>query len=502
MIESPKVGGQLRIAAMLLGAAALILAITLMAGPSDTRHYVRAWLGGNFAAPAAPPGFEEIVDQVKPAVFGVSTKVVEEQTDIDDPSLGEFFQEFGPSDEKPEGLDKSQDQPQVPKRPRLTRNEGSGFFISADGYAVTANHVIERGKSIKITTNEGTSYPVRLIGSDPETDIAVLKVDGKQSFPFVEIANRTPRIGEWVIAVGNPFGLGGTVTAGIVSAGGRDLMTESYSDFVQIDAPVNQGNSGGPTFDIRGKVIGVNSAIFSPTGGSVGIGFAIPAKTLRAVVPQLKTKGIVTRGWMGVQIQDVTPEIADSLSLKPARGALVAHAESDGPAAKAGVRPGDVVITIDGAPVRGDRQLAQVVSHTTPGRAIELGLIREGNAKKVKVTLAQHPGPSNKKPPEGTANEPQKPGGGSANLGVSLAPGDSLDPRAAGVVVTDVEPGGIAAERGLQPGDIILEVGGKAVKVPADVEKALKEARNGTRHNVLARVKSGDSTHFVAMPVG
>ncbi|MGH6736844.1 MAG: trypsin-like peptidase domain-containing protein [Methyloceanibacter sp.] len=506
MPEGPKSARLLPIAATILGLAALIVATGWLSGPAVTIDSVRLWLSNVVDGTDAPSrgGFEDIVDRVKPAVFGVSTKVLEEEEE-NAIILQEFLQEFGEpdaSEDKPEGFGKREEELQEPKRPRLIKNEGSGFFISPDGYAVTANHVIERGRSIEITTSEGKRYPVRIIGADPETDIALIKVDGSNRFPFVEVADRPPRIGEWVIAVGNPFGLGGTVTAGIVSAGARDLMPKGYSDYIQIDAPVNQGNSGGPTFDIDGKVIGVNSAIFSPTGGSIGIGFAIPAETVRAVVPQLKQRGMVTRGWMGVHIQDVTPELADSLGLKQARGALVAEANAGSPAAKAGILSGDVITALNGSPVRGDRELVKAVSETPPGTVVELGLIRKENGMTVSLKVEQHPGSGDGTPAEEQWHEQPDPGPAMSQLGLTLAPGKDIGPNTSGVVVTDVEPGGVAAERGLEPGDIILEVGGQAVNVPSDVDRALSNARAGSRHNVLARVKSGDSTHFVAMPVG
>jgi serine protease Do len=498
MAERPSAVTRLRVGAMLAGIGALLLATGLLSDSPDSGRELRAWLGSAIWSRAAPAGFEEIVERVKPAVFGVTAKVVEGVAE-------EETLEVEP-DGQLEPFDDQQDEQQTdaeePKRPRLTSSQGSGFFISPDGYAVTTNHVIERGASIEITTDDGKSYPVKLIGVDPDTDLALLKVDGKgKRFPFVEMADDAPRIGEWVIAVGNPFGLGGTVTAGIVSAGTRDIMSESYNDFIQIDAPVNQGNSGGPTFDVGGKVIGVNSAIFSPTGGSVGIGFAIPAGTVKSIVAALKDKGVVTRGWIGVQIQSVTPEIADSLNLKEARGALVAETESGGPAAKAGILSGDVIISLDGKKVKADREFANAIGDLAPGTRVKLGLIRKGENKTVAATLVQQPG-ARKPPAVAARGEPPVGQSDPASLGLSLAPGENLSPTAEGVVVTDVDPGGIAAERGLQAGDIILEVGGSAVKLPADVKKALNDARNGKRRNVLARVKSSDSTHFVAIPVG
>ena len=438
-------------------------------------------------------GFGQVVAHVKPAVFGVTTKSIEPEGDA---GMTDELLPFGESPDMREDLDEP-----PPKRPRLVKSEGSGFFISPDGYAVTANHVVEQSKSIKITMNDGKTYPARLVGADAETDIALLKVQGNEKFPFVELAPAAPKIGEWVIAVGNPFGLGGSVTAGIVSASSRDVMW-SYNEYVQIDAPVNIGDSGGPTFDVRGKVIGVNSAIFTPSGGSVGIGFAVPAKTVRSVVPQLKQKGMVTRGWMGVQIQEVTPEIADSLSLDRVHGALIAEADAGGPAAKAGILPGDVVMSLKGSPVRGRRELVHKIRDVVPGTIVELGLIRQGAVKTVNVRLGQHPVPRIEPVAADEGSELPETGMGASSLGLMLVPGTNLDPDTKGVVVIDVESGGVAAERGLEPGDIILDVGGMPVDLPSDVDEALNVAPGDKRHNVLARVNSGKSTRFVAMPVG
>src|SRR5262245_57860552 len=284
---------------------------------------------------ARPTGFADIVERVKPAVIGVRVKSdavsQREQMQFNSDefpggSLEQFLRRFG-----------MPGAPNVPRGRQFSMAQGSGFFISPDGYAVTNNHVVERGKSIEIQADDGKTYSAKVVGTDPKTDLALLKIDGRSDFPFVKLADKQPRIGDWVIAVGNPFGLGGTVTAGIVSARGRDIGAGPYDDFIQIDAPVNRGNSGGPTFDVDGNVIGVNTAIFSPNGGSIGIGFAIPSETVKTVVAQLRDHGAVTRGWIGVQIQPVTADVADSLGLKKAEGALVADAQSSSPAAKAGI---------------------------------------------------------------------------------------------------------------------------------------------------------------------
>ena len=268
--------------------------------------------------------------------------------------------------------------------------QGSGFFISADGYAVTNNHVVEKADNVKVITDDGKTHTAKVIGTDPRTDLALIKVDGGP-FPYVKLADNIPRIGDWVLAVGNPFGLGGTVTAGIVSARGRDIGASPYDDFIQIDAPVNKGNSGGPAFDTDGNVIGVNTAIYSPSGGSVGIAFAIPADTVKTVIAQLKDHGHVTRGWIGVQIQTVTPDIADSLGLKKAEGALVAEPQANSPAAKAGIKAGDVITMVDGKPVKDSRDLAKTIGAMAPGAKIALTVIQDGSEKNVSLTLGQLP---------------------------------------------------------------------------------------------------------------
>jgi serine protease Do len=293
--------------------------------------------------------------------------------------MQKFFQQFG------------QNLPNGMQRHQTISGVGSGFFISADGYAVTNNHVVDSAKSVQVTTDEGTIYNAKVIGADPKSDIALIKVDGKKDFPYVKFADQEPRVGNWVVAVGNPFGLGGTVTAGIVSASGRDIGTSAYDDYIQIDAPINKGNSGGPAFDVNGNVIGVNTAIYSPSGGSVGIGFDIPAKTAKMVVAQLKDKGYVTRGWLGVQIQPVTTGIADSLGMKKAQGALVDEPQADSPAAKAGIKSGDVITAVDGTTVKDARELARTIGMMPPNTSVKLDVLRNGGITTLAVTLGQMP---------------------------------------------------------------------------------------------------------------
>ena len=298
-----------------------------------------------------PIGFADIVERVKPSVISVKINIAEKPAKEDDSAnkdedlpfqpgspMERFFRRFGGPDGLPPGM---RGGPRGGRGP--VTGQGSGFFISADGYAVTNNHVVDGADKVEVTMDDGKTYTAKVIGTDPRTDLALIKVDGRTDFPFAKLSDSKPRIGDWVLAVGNPFGLGGTVTAGIVSASGRDIGNGPYDDFIQIDAPVNKGNSGGPAFDTAGEVMGVNTAIYSPSGGSVGIAFSIPASTVKSVIAQLKDKGSVSRGWIGVQIQPVTADIADSLGLKKAEGALVAEPQANGPAAKAGIESGDVI---------------------------------------------------------------------------------------------------------------------------------------------------------------
>ncbi len=448
-----------------------------------------------FQSAALPVGFEDLVDRVKPSVVGVRAKVEQDADEAERP-LG------GGAPSNPSDLPKGGPGggPGTPQRHGAT-NQGSGFFISSDGYAMTTNHLIERSEKIEVTTDDGRTYAAKLVGADPKTDLALLKIEGGNDFPVARMADRAPRIGEWVLAVGNPFGLGGTVTAGIVSARARDIFGP-YNDFIQIDAPVNQGNSGGPTFDVSGKVIGVNSAIFSPTGGSVGIGFAIPAETVRTIADKLKDKGTISRGWIGIEVQSMSPEIVEGLGLdKPARGVLVAETQPDSPAAKAGIAPGDVITTVAGRPAGDDRELIKRVSDMPPGKTVELGLIRQNREKTISVTLGELPTPRMESRAGAERKELPAADGDKPNIGLTLMPADKLGLAAPGVVVTDLDPAGVAAESGLSAGDVILDVGGNGVKTPADFYKALTGVHSLGKRVALARVKSSEATRFVAIPV-
>ena len=446
---------------------------------------------------AVPTGFADIVEKVKPAVVSVRVKTrsgPEASVSGDEnpfpkgSPMEQFFKRFG----TPDG---GQGVPNVPRGRQFGKAQGSGFFISADGYAVTNNHVVENASTVEIATDDGKTHTAKVIGTDPRTDLALIKVDGSSNFPYVKLAETAPRIGDWVLAVGNPFGLGGSVTAGIVSARGRDIGAGPYDDFLQIDAPVNKGNSGGPTFNTEGSVIGVNTAIFSPSGGSVGIAFAIPAETVKSVVAQLKDKGSVTRGWIGVQIQPVTPEIADSLGLKKAGGALVAEPQKNSPAVKAGVQAGDVIVTVNDTPVADARELSRKIGGMAPGTTVKLGIVRSGADKTLSLTLGELP--NTREARADTKQESERKGSNEPRLGLSLTPGGS-EP---GVVIAEVDPSGPAADFGFKAGDVILEVAGQTVATPAEVAKALGKARDDGKRSVLMRVKSEQGTRFVAIPL-
>jgi serine protease Do len=482
-----------------LGAAAFFVAPSLtpgaafLAGPAHAQNLSQEAQ----KLPQRPVGFADIVAKVKPAVISVRVKIDRPAG----PSLSEDESPFPPGSPM-ERFFRRFGMPGMPGEEgggghHIVTGQGSGFFISADGYAVTNNHVVQNAETVQVTTDDGKTYSAKVIGTNSRTDLALIKVDGKD-FPYVKLSDATPRIGDWVLAVGNPFGLGGTVTAGIVSARGRDIGAGPYDDFIQIDAPVNKGNSGGPSFDVDGNVIGVNTAIFSPSGGSVGIAFDIPADTVKNVVAQLRAKGSVTRGWIGVQIQPVTADIAEGLGMKKAAGALVSEPQPNSPAAKAGIESGDVITSVDGNAIADARELARRIGTMAPGTSVKLGVLHEGQDKTVTLTLGTLP---NEKAASNQDTQHVTPDADMPKLGLTLAPSNK-GADSAGVVVTAVDPNGVAADHGFQVGDVILDVGGKSVSNPADVRKQLADARKEGKHALLFRVKSGEGTRFVALPLG
>jgi serine protease Do len=490
--------------ALLASAAALGTAV-LVAGPAGYQPFnLPAWTASAQAAetPQNTAGFADLVAKVKPAVVSVRVKI---DNDGGNGMVSQRESEGSDQDQSGSPFDQffsqrfgSRGPNAMPQRHQIITGEGSGFFISPDGYAVTNNHVVDHARSVQVTADDGTIYTAKVIGTDQKTDLALIKVDGKKDLPYVKFADQPPRIGDWVVAVGNPFGLGGTVTAGIVSARGRDIGAGPYDDYVQIDAPINKGNSGGPAFDMSGNVIGVNTAIFSPSGGSVGIGFDIPAATAKLVVAQLKDKGYITRGWLGVQVQPVTADIADSLGMKQARGAMVDNPQDGSPAAKAGIAAGDVITSVNGTEVKDSRDLARTISVMAPGTSVKLDVLRKGESKPMTLTLGEMPNDRQANAAGSRSNE----AAGTPRLGLSLAPAGEVDGAGQkGVVVTSVDPNGPAAEHGVKTGDIILNVGGKAVANVGDVRSALAEASSSGKHSVLMQVKTADATRFVAVPL-
>jgi len=444
----------------------------------------------------APADFTEVVEKVSPAVVSVQVKTEAAPADFDGRSFrrgmpdlpdnhpfNEFFKRFG----EPRDFDRPH------RRGRRFRtSQGSGFFISDDGYVVTNNHVIDRGKELVVIMEDGTELDAKLIGTDKRTDLALLKVEG-EDFTYVALADEKPSVGQWVVAVGNPFGLGGTVTAGIVSSLGRDIGAGPYDDFIQIDAPVNRGNSGGPTFNTKGEVIGVNSMIFSPSGGNVGIAFAIPASTVKDVVAELRDDGSVTRGWLGVQIQPVTRDIADSLGIDRIDGALVTEPQDDGPAEKAGIEAGDIITAVDGRAIKGPRELAKIIAGYNPGARVNVTLLREGEETVLSLELGKLGSR------EANAADPgeDKPEPASlAALGLEIGPNDGGD----GVLVTGVDTDSEAGEKGIRAGDVIVSVGGEAVDSVNSVESRIAAARKDGRKAVLMQVQSDRGTRFVAVP--
>jgi len=442
---------------------------------------------------AGPASFADIVDRVKPAVVSVKVKLTDvspaDEEDLPDLSPNSpfyhFFRHFGLPD-RGDGA--------TPRR-HSSMAQGSGFFITSDGFIVTNNHVVDHATEVTITTADAKTMPAKVIGADSKTDLALLKAQGSD-FPFVTFAAQPPRVGDWVIAVGNPFGLGGTVTAGIVSARGRDIGSGPYDDFLQIDAPVNHGNSGGPTFNAQGEVVGVNTAIFSPSGGSVGIGFAITSDVVKNVVQQLKENGAVTRGWIGVEIQPVTPDIAEDLGLKSASGALVAQTTKNSPAETAGVKSGDVITAVDGETVADPHDLARRIAALGPKKTATLAVIRNGSPMAISVTLATMPADKTAGAETGSTENGRGETGNSALAKLGLTLRRSSD----GVVVTDVDPDSAAADNGLKEGDVILEVAGKTVSRPSEVAQAIDAAKGDGKKSVLVRVKSDNGEHFVALP--
>ncbi len=447
-----------------------------------------------------PPSFAALVKQVKPAVVNIaitgkiSNRVNSPVPDLPENSpFYEFFKHF--------------QQPGFSGPNRNTERNfqavGSGFFISRDGYVVTNNHVIENADNIFVITQDGKKRKAILKGKDPKTDLALLKVDDGDAFPYVELGDSAnTEVGEWVIAVGNPFGLGGTVTAGIISAHGRDIQAGPYDDYIQIDAPINRGNSGGPLFDNKGQVIGINTAIYSPTGGNVGIAFAIPSNLAKNVVEQLKDSGSVARGWLGVQIQGIDALAAQSLGLDKEQGVLVADVIPDSPAEKAGIQIGDVILSMDGAEFKTSRDLLKFVAQAKSGKQSSIELIRQGKIRTLGITVSEPP-ESSVELAQGGNKTPKNNG---AKLGVYLSEltHDSrrqlgIPNKVQGVLVTSIEPNSPAEKAGIYPGDVISMVGQESVDSPRGVIDKVQQAAKKKNPSVLLLVENRSGKRFVSV---
>lgn len=478
-------GGR-RIFALALSGAMIVAASTL--AYADTAKPV---VSESFA----PKSFADVVDRVAPAVVNiqVTSRAKPAMTMMNGVpgNMREFFQyHYGP------GQNGRGEQPS-------RTGAGSGFVVDPDGYIVTNEHVIRGADQVTVTFKDGKTAAARLVGQDDKTDLALLKVDSETPLPHVRFgASDDVRVGDWIVTVGNPFGLGHSVNVGIVSASGRTIGAGPYDDFLQIDAAINRGNSGGPAFDVHGNVIGVNAAIYSPNGGNVGIGFAIPSAIAERVIADLKSKGIVERGWLGVSIQPMNDDIADSLGLVGQGGALISDIKRGGPADKAGVRVGDVILSVDDAPIESVRDLPRFIANIDPGTRSRLAVLRNGSNIDISVRVGLQPGSDNVASLV-NANVPD------ADVGLSLRALDEVTARqlglsanTTGVVVTAVEPASPAAEKGLRPGDVLIRADGKLLTSPSEWRALVAEARKAGKKAVLALIRRNDGQRFVAIPVG
>jgi serine protease Do len=454
--------------------------------------------------------FADLVERVSPAVVSIRVDMQARAQTSMMPQIPapfrDFFRDFGFENQQWRGMPFEGPQgrrgmpgPQGPgPRPQ---GAGSGFIIESNGYIVTNNHVVDDAQKITVKLNDGREFEAKLVGSDSDTDVALLKVEAS-GLPTVALGDdRRLRVGDWVVAVGNPFNLGGTVTAGIVSSIGRDIGNGPYTDYIQIDAPINRGNSGGPTFDISGRVVGMNTAIFSPSGGSVGIGFAVPASTIKAISDELKANGSVSRGWLGVQIQDFTPELASSMGMNDQQGAMVASVVDGSPAARAGFEQGDVVIALNGTEITDSKVLTRQVASIHAGDQASFTVLRNGARHTLTATIE-------KRDADRMASADQGPAAQQGSLGLSLAPMNpalrqqyELGNNVSGVVVSGVDPDSEAARKGIAAGDVIKRVGRQDVRMPSDVARAVDDARKAGRDSVLMLVANEQGDRFVALRV-
>ncbi len=496
----------LRASALALSALLAVPAAPILAPPAHAR--------------GAPDSFADLAERLLPAVVNISSsQTVTARGEGRGPDVPlfppgspfeQFFKDFMERN-RPGGQGGQGPRTERPQPPRRAQSLGSGFIIDASGFVVTNNHVIEGADEITVILHDNTSLKAKLIGRDERTDLAVLKVESDKPLPFVPFGDSdTARVGDWVLAIGNPFGLGGSVTAGIVSARGRNIEQGPYDNFIQTDASINKGNSGGPLFNMDGQVIGINTAIYSPSGGSIGIGFSIPANMARQVVAQLRDYGRARRGWLGVRIQQVSPDIAESVGLRDPSGAMIAGVTDDGPADKARLKSGDIILKFNGQAVKEMRNLPLIVAQTDIGKAVPVIIWRDGKEVTLQVTVGELPDDQkqaavtpDKKPTPAPSRtlELSALGLKLSELTPELRQKFSIPADRKGVVITDVDSSSTAAERGLKPGDLIVEVGQEEVNSPADVGDRVEKARKASRKSVLMLVQSGDSPRFVPLPL-
>ncbi len=451
-------------------------------------------------ARAAPESFADLADLVSPSVVNITTSTMVERPSFGVPPgmegtpFDDFFREFGPPGEGAPAPDLG---------PQRSQALGSGFVISEDGYIVTNNHVIEGADEIEIEFFSRDRLPAKVIGTDPNTDIALLKVESDEPLPFVSFGDSNKmRVGDWVMAMGNPLGQGFSVSAGIVSARNREL-SGTYDDYIQTDAAINRGNSGGPLFNMDGEVIGVNTAILSPNGGSIGIGFSMASNVVTDVVTQLRDFGETRRGWLGVRIQDVSPDVAEAIGLDPAKGALVTEVFDDGPSKAAGIEQGDVILSFDGTEVATTRELVRKVAATAVGKEVPVVIFRDGQTQTLAITLGRREDAENALPAsaESVAPDAELLGMTVAVLTDELKGTMGLPDSADGLVVTAVDPSSDAADKDVQVGDIISEAGQQPVATPADLEARITEAREAGRKSLLLLLRRDGNPRFVALTI-
>lgn len=483
--------------------AVMVAAGALLATPNGLPAFSGAAHAQAIVVGAGPASFSPVVKAVAPAVVHIQvTQRAKAAAGGQSkrqlpPGMEEFFKRFF-GDQLPFGDG-------APNAPRGDRSGlGSGFFIDADGHIVTNNHVIDGADEMIVTLKDGRKLDAKLIGVDSRTDLALIKVDGDGAFPYVEFGDSDKaEVGDWIVAVGNPFGLDHTVTTGIVSARGRSIGAGPYDDFLQIDAPINKGNSGGPAFNLQGKVVGVNTAIFSPTGGSVGIGFAIPSNLAKGVIEQLKSDGAVARGWLGVGIQGVSEDIAAGVGLDAAEGAIVSSVAPDGPADAAGLKTGDVILEVNGERIEEMPELPRVIADIKPGETAKLSVWRNGKAISVNVELGRLPSEAvlaNASPAPALKED--------GELGLTFAPLTDEARRAAGVeentegvLITSISKDSPLAEKGVQPGAVLLSVAGDAVATPEAAAERIRAAKNDGKAAILLLIRQNKSDRFVAAPL-